>query len=327
MGGGPAQGIGSGSHLLVADVADLPARTRHHLLAHRYDQPRGGQERVTALRHRRRPRVVGEALEGDVVAVDADDPLHHADLDAGAVEDAALLDVQLDVAGHAARLEARLGDAAGIGPVPAQPFGQRHPVLVLRLQLARVRTARGHAAAENALAVVDAFFVRPDDHLEAMARRGLLVPQRGHHLERAHAPDVPVEVASFGHRVDVGAEQDRGQRGIGSRAPAVDVGRRVDPHVEPGLLHPLDEPHPGGLFLRGEAQAADTAFRVLAELGESEQQSLGPLAVDVERRVQSGAGQNHRGDHQTQAVVRDPHGVFFRDASRMRQKYQLATVR
>ena len=157
-----------------------------------------------------------------------------------------------------------------------------------------------------------------------MARGGLFVLQRPHHLEGAHAPDVAVEVAALGDRIDVGAEEDRGKGGLGSGPPAVDVGRGIDPHLEPGLLHALDQPVACGLVFAREADPRDPPFGVLAELGQAEEQVLQPAPVDVDRR-RSRARERQRG--RAEAGGRPPHRFFSRDGSRLRHRYHEATVR
>jgi hypothetical protein len=60
------------------------------------DDPGGGQERVPPLVHGRRARVVPESIDADVPPLDAHDSLDDADVDAAAVKDRALLDVELE---------------------------------------------------------------------------------------------------------------------------------------------------------------------------------------------------------------------------------------
>ena len=72
---------------------------------------RGRQQRILPLAHRRRPGVVGEAGDRDVVAMNRDDAFDDADRRAALFERAALLDVQLEVRVPRARLAHRLFDA------------------------------------------------------------------------------------------------------------------------------------------------------------------------------------------------------------------------
>ena len=56
--------------------------------------------------------------------MNADDALHHADLNFAVVEHAALLDMQLKVGRKRARLDASVGETRGILSVAAQPVGE-----------------------------------------------------------------------------------------------------------------------------------------------------------------------------------------------------------
>ena len=77
-------------------AADDPV---HHL-----DESRGGEQRVVALVHRRRPGVIRESGDRDLPLLDADDPLDDPDVDLVRLERAALLDVELEIAGDVALL-------------------------------------------------------------------------------------------------------------------------------------------------------------------------------------------------------------------------------
>src|SRR5207247_3890648 len=70
--------------------------TPHDTIDH-LDEARGGKEGIVALIHRGGARVIGEAGDGHVPLPDADDAFDDADVDLARVEDAALLDVQLEV--------------------------------------------------------------------------------------------------------------------------------------------------------------------------------------------------------------------------------------
>ena len=93
-----------------------------------------------------------------------------------------------------------------------------------------------------------------------------------------------------------------------------------------GLFHALDEPRPRRLFLLRESETGDAALRVLAELGEAEEQVLQPAPVDVERR-RSRAHERQRDRRRAEAGGRLPHRFFSPDCSRLRHRYHEATVR
>ena len=128
------------------------------------DEPRRREQRVVPLVHRRRARVVGEAGHRHVPLADADDALDDADVDARGVEDAALLDVQLEVGGDVALRAAYLGQPRGVAADAADALAiglaaRRHVRQVLR----------GELAAPGAAAVEAALLVRPDDDFERVA--------------------------------------------------------------------------------------------------------------------------------------------------------------
>ena len=103
---------------------------------------------------------------------------------------------------------------------------------------------------------------------------------------------------------------------FGSGAPAMDVGRGIEPDLQPGLLHALDGPRVGGQVLPGEADAGDAALRVLAELGQADEEVPQPAPVDVDRSRRR-APEHRRDDHHAEAGEGRPHG-FFADGSRLR---------
>ena len=81
----------------AADGCHLPARARWSRRVDRVDEFGGGQQRVLALSIGVVPGVIREAFDRHVPPVDADDAFDDADVDLSRVQDAALLDVQLEV--------------------------------------------------------------------------------------------------------------------------------------------------------------------------------------------------------------------------------------
>jgi hypothetical protein len=72
-----------------------------------------------------------------------------------------------------------------------------------------------------------------------MPRGDPAILQRSHDLDRGQRPEVAVEVAARGHRVDVGAEKDRPQRSLSAFAPTKDISGRIDAGLEPCRSHQL----------------------------------------------------------------------------------------
>jgi hypothetical protein len=78
------------------------------------DDPGGGEKCVAPFVHGSRARVVRRSVDSDVPALDTDDSLDDADVDAAPVEDRSLLDVKLEKSEDRARLSPRLVDASRI---------------------------------------------------------------------------------------------------------------------------------------------------------------------------------------------------------------------
>src|SRR4029453_2848189 len=136
----------------------------------------------------------------------------------------ALLDMQLEVAMMRSLVPPRLGDALGVAPNLANRIGAPQPVPHL-VEIRRREVAGDNAAAGEAAAKGKALLVRPDHHLEGMARSH---PRGGERIEGAQSQkrtQVAVEIATARHGVDVGAEQDRWEGRLGAAPPPQEVAR------------------------------------------------------------------------------------------------------
>ena len=91
-----------GKRLNPSDGSDLAAGNSAHDAIHHVDESRGREQRVVPLVHRGRAGVILESGDRDLPLLDPDDSLDDADVDLRRVERAALLDVQLEVAGDRA---------------------------------------------------------------------------------------------------------------------------------------------------------------------------------------------------------------------------------
>ena len=191
----------------MADGADLPAGHARHRIANRHGEMRRREHRIVPFGNRRRPRMIRDARDDRLVLVDGDDPLDHANGDAGALERAALLDVQLEIAVMRPLRPPRIENAIRVAADLPDRVGAAHAVP----DLVHVRLrdlARGDAAAREPAAEREAFFVCPHDHLEGMSRADAGRGQRLERAERGQRSEVAVEVAAVGDRVDVGSEED-----------------------------------------------------------------------------------------------------------------------
>ena len=206
--------------------------SRRHRVAHRDRQVRRREHRVLPLGDRRRAGVVGEAGDHRLVAIDRDDAFDDADRDAGALERAALLDVQLEIAVVRALRPARLEDAIGIAADLAgsrrRASARSRPRPCRRSRSGRRRCGcrRGRGRTRSLLRAPR----RPSRADGACATPA--ASSASSTAERAERPEIAVEVAAVRHRVDVRAEQDRRQRRPLPRAAREDVAGRIDARLQ-----------------------------------------------------------------------------------------------
>src|SRR5262249_24629538 len=88
--------------LNLADGSDLAARRASHHAIDGFDVFCRREQRVAPLIHRRRARVIGEALDRHVPPVYANYAFDHPDIDLLGMQKAALFDVQFKVRGDVA---------------------------------------------------------------------------------------------------------------------------------------------------------------------------------------------------------------------------------
>ncbi len=152
----------------------------------------------------------------NVVVVDGDDALDHADRDLRPIELAALFDVEFEVGVERARRAPGFGDPRNVAPDSLHRLSFGNAVLDA-IELVSFDEAGGHPAAVEAAAVVR-LLGRPHHVLEGMADLHTLLDQRGHDFEGGHRAHVAVEIPPAPHRIDVGAEEDRLQAGNRARS-------------------------------------------------------------------------------------------------------------
>src|SRR5688572_20454008 len=154
--------------------------------------------------------MVREAGDRDLEPPKPDDALHHADLKPRLLEQTALLDVQLDVAGEVPRLQDRLTQTRDISTDQSDAFANRLPRPRDLVEIRRRDGAGGALAADR-----PAFLVRPDDDIQRMTQAYALLAQRSCDLDCAERPDGSIEVAAIGDRIDVRTDEDRAERAVG----------------------------------------------------------------------------------------------------------------
>jgi hypothetical protein len=217
----------------AADGADVAARRARHDAVDHVDEPRGREHRVLPLVHRRRPGVVREAGHRHVPPADADDALDDADGRALGFEHAALLDVQLEVAGDVAGERRTSSSRSGSPPTNAMPSFTVLPEAVTCASSDASNwplTARLPKSPPSSLAQT----------ATSMGWRSVMPRSRSVRatsIDGEHA-DVAVEVAALRHRVHVRAEDERLQRRVAAGPAADQVAGEVGGRLEAGVAHP-----------------------------------------------------------------------------------------
>ena len=97
--------------------------------------------------------------------------------------------------------------------------------------------AGDNAASIQPATECDAFFGRPDDHLQRVARAQIYGSQRLDHAQRGERSQVTVEVAAVRNRINVRAEEDRRQGRVGASAASEDISGLVHPGIKTGRTH------------------------------------------------------------------------------------------
>ena len=212
------------------DRADRrPAALVARRLADGEDEPGARHERVAARVHRKAAALHGLAADADAVALDpggaGDDP----DRQPFALEDRALLDVELEVGDGS--VEPRPGARRGVevDPVGGERVDERDAVAVLDVaDAAGLEGAGGEARAEQRAPEARALLVGPVDERDGHGRLAG-GRERAQDLEPAEDAQRAVEPAAVGDRVHVAAEDHRPLARPGEDGP--EVARLVDVDV------------------------------------------------------------------------------------------------
>src|SRR5216684_3311230 len=225
------------------------------------DESGGGKQCVAALIHRSRARMVGEPLDGHFGMKNSNNALDHADVDFLLLQRAALFDVKFKIAGNASGFAHRLREPADIAADTAGSRADGLAALRHQPQNLFVETeADGMAAHRSAL------FVLKDDDFQRMPELNALLPEDLRNFNRGHRAHVAVVIPAFGHGIDVGTDQDRLQRRIGSGPPPDEIAGEIGTDLEPCLAHQLQR-----VLSRLEigltvSHPAYSALRILSEL-------------------------------------------------------------
>src|SRR5687768_17138588 len=129
-----------------------------------------------------------DAIECHFPVADPDDPLHDADIRARALEHTPLLDVQLEIAGNAARRTLRFIDTIGIAAEQSDTIPDRAAAHGFEREIAR-RQATGHRLTSDQ----STFLVLEVHDFERMPELHALLDEDSRDLERGERPERPVE--------------------------------------------------------------------------------------------------------------------------------------
>src|SRR5262249_45870377 len=145
---------------------DLSSRDARDDAIHHLNELRRREQRVMSVVHRGRAGVILEPGDRHFPLLDADDSLDDADVDLLFLERAALLDVQLEVAGDVALLSHELSELAHVAADERDALLDRLPAIRDVLEL-----GREELAAHSATSVESALFVLPDHYFDRMPSR------------------------------------------------------------------------------------------------------------------------------------------------------------
>ena len=206
--------------------------------------------------------------------MDPDDPFDDADVDLALVENAALLDVELDVPGDAAWSVFRFADPRGVTADPTDLLGECGAVAPGPRHLIGGQVPDVAPASRE-----PALLVAPNDDVQWVAIAVAALRERVSDFDRRARSDVAVVVAALRYGVDVGAEEDR-RRG-GSRAgragpDADDVANGIDADRETGCLHSVHHEAATGDVRVTECHSAHAALRIRPEL-----RKIGEMLIDA----------------------------------------------
>ncbi len=229
----------------------------------------GACEGVPSQRHRCRSGVCRSPVHPHEQVVGRGDVRHHPDRDAGGLEHAGLLDVQLDEGVHGREVQPRLLDPIRVQADGTHRRGDADAVAIAhRIELGP-RQAAGERAAAQATRAEARLLAGEADHLDATCRRPVRRAEGAERLDRPEHTEHTVVGPGIQRRVDVRAGEDSRRGRVVALDPAPEIAERVDAHVEPGLSHQVGDELVRGRVGGGEHLARDPAgVRVVVEAGE-----------------------------------------------------------
>ncbi|EMP74704.1 ribonuclease E [Burkholderia pseudomallei MSHR1043] len=257
------------------------------------------EQRVLAVRHRRRAGMRGRTRDRRVEPADRLPARDDADRRAVPLQHRALLDMRLEVRIDALvqRRERRLQAARPVRaahPRRAQRiaiaarferFGKRDAVRIARGERRVERQCAGkHRRAEHRRREARALLVGPRYDLDRLAGDDPAIVQRAHELEPGEHAVRAVEAPPFGLRVEMTADEHGRLRVVRAGAPGEQVADRIDAHRHPRVATPLREAFAAAPVGLGQREPAHAAARGAADSREFRQAVPEPPTVNFPHR-------------------------------------------
>src|SRR5262245_25475770 len=178
--------------------------------------------------------MIGKAFNRHVPPVYADDAFDDPDVQLFRFENAALLDVQLDISRNTSLRALNCRSFCGISAEELDPFANGLAAATDQVELFLTQFAI-HCATSNQTA----FFVLKDDDFERMSRHDIVFGQRLCDFDGAQRSNIAVIISAFRDAVDVRAKKNWSKAVviIRSGATADDVSCRIDLNIKLRRAH------------------------------------------------------------------------------------------
>src|SRR6185437_11962556 len=215
-----------------------PGRLTHlsRDLADRHDHLGAGQQRIPAHRQGRRPGVVGIAADPYQSSIQPANRLDHTQIEPFAVEDRALLDVELQE--RAEVTAPRLGDPGRIEADRAHRLGEHHSLdVAVALRLPRLNRPEQRPASPEVADEAAILFLGTHEYLDGIGRPRVATLQGPRRDDRPDDPQSPVELPAGVYRIDVRPDEDDRGSFVTVQA-SEEVADGIFPDGQPGVLQP-----------------------------------------------------------------------------------------
>src|SRR6266850_4889266 len=242
---------------------------------HRVGSPAKG---VVPSAHRRGACVVSLSREGHQQAIDAGDPGHDAQWNAGVLQDRPLLDVKLHEGAHVGGRPGSFVDAVRIAAARGQRLRERATVRILQREVLTCERACNRAAADAADAEIIGLLAEEVHDPQLMTKAQAAVPNAAGGFDRTEDADRAVEPPAAGDAVGVGTG-DQGWTVAGTKR-ADEIATGVEPHLQPSVAHRGCNPLARAYIRLGEHPPCPAWAVRFAEVGELLQVGLKSPEID-----------------------------------------------